>query len=159
MERNPPPDAARYSLEALAEKAAVSARTVRYYVQRGLLPPPVFRGRETTYGEEHLLRLRAIQRLKDRFLPLDAIAAELDRRSLRELEALAEGRDAPLTPAPVHSRPASTLTVAPVSQTLTRYPLAPGLDLTLTDDAPGASRALAERLLLEARRSSNSNDA
>lgn len=155
MERNPPPDAARYSLEALADKAAVSARTVRYYVQRGLLPPPVFRGRETTYGEEHLLRLRAIQRLKDRFLPLDAIAAELDRRSLRELEALAEGRDAPVTPAPAPMRPASTLTVAPVSQTLTRYPLAPGLDLTLTDDAPGASRALAERLLLEARRSGN----
>ncbi|MBL8111736.1 MAG: MerR family transcriptional regulator [Acidobacteria bacterium] len=153
MERNPPPDAARYSLEALADKAAVSARTVRYYVQRGLLPPPVFRGRETTYGEEHLLRLRAIQRLKDRFLPLDAIAAELDRRSLRELEALADGRDTQVEPP--QAWPAPRPVVAPISQTQTRYQLAPGLDLTLTDDAPGASRALAERLLLEARRSGN----
>jgi Ca-activated chloride channel family protein len=157
MERTSPPDAARYSLETLAEKADVSARAVRYYVQRGLLPPPVFRGRETTYGEEHLLRLRAIQRLKDRFLPLDAIAAELDRRSLRELEALADGRDTPVAPAPAPIRPTPAFTASPISQTLTRYQLAPGLDLTLADDAPGASRALAERLLLEARRSSYNN--
>ena len=81
-----------WKLDALARQAGISPRTVRYYVQRGLLPPPVFRGRDTAYSEEHLLRLRAIRRLQERFLPLDAIQRELEQRSLAELQALAEGR-------------------------------------------------------------------
>lgn len=71
-------DEADYKLDELAERAGVPARTIRYYVQRGLIPPPVFRGRDTSYGEGHLLRLRMIKKLQDeRFLPLDAIATEL----------------------------------------------------------------------------------
>ena len=34
-----------YKLDDLAAAAGVSPRTVRYYVQRGLLPAPPFRGR------------------------------------------------------------------------------------------------------------------
>ena len=71
-------DDTRYKLDELAAAAGVPVRTVRYYVQRGLLPPPVFRGRDTSYDEGHLARLSLIKRLQDeRFLPLDAIAAEL----------------------------------------------------------------------------------
>lgn len=75
-----------YKLEELAEQAGLPPRTIRYYVQRGLLPQPVFRGRDTSYGEGHLLRLRLIRQLQDeRFLPLDAIASELEGRSDDEL--------------------------------------------------------------------------
>ena len=45
----------RWKLDELAERAGVSARTVRYYVQRGLVPAPEFRGPETAYGPEHVL--------------------------------------------------------------------------------------------------------
>ena len=50
-----------YKLEELARAAGTSPRTVRYYVQRGLLPAPAFRGKDTAYGPEHLVRLRAIR--------------------------------------------------------------------------------------------------
>ena len=63
-----------YGIKALAELGGVTRRTVRYYVQRGLLPAPAFRGKDTAYGPEHLVRLRAIRRLQEAFFPLDAIA-------------------------------------------------------------------------------------
>ena len=70
-----------WKLAELAAEAGVSPRTVRYYVQRGLLSAPAFKGPDTVYGEEHLLRLKAIRVLQARFLPLDAIQVELARLS------------------------------------------------------------------------------
>ena len=72
----------RLKIDELAERAGVSPRTVRYYVQRGLLPAPEFRGPDTAYGEEHLHRLKAIRVLQERHLPLDAIEATLASRSV-----------------------------------------------------------------------------
>ncbi|MGZ3460089.1 MAG: helix-turn-helix domain-containing protein, partial [Archangium sp.] len=77
-----------WKLTELAEAAGVPPRTVRYYVQRGLLPAPPFKGPDTVYGEEHLLRLKAIRALQAKFLPLDAIQVELARRGPEELKAL-----------------------------------------------------------------------
>lgn len=55
----------RFSISELAALAGISGRTVRYYVQRGLIPPPDGRGPGRHYGPEHLdriLRLRDLQR-------------------------------------------------------------------------------------------------
>lgn len=78
-----------YKLEELAAEAGVSPRTVRYYVQRGLLPAPEFRGKDTVYGREHLLRLHAIKRLQQGHLPLDEIQVRLANATLAELARLA----------------------------------------------------------------------
>ena len=54
----------RYSIGELAERAGVSRRTVRFYVQRGLLPVPLGRGRGEHYDATHLaavLRVKALQ--------------------------------------------------------------------------------------------------
>lgn len=82
-------------LEEVAKAAGVSPRTVRYYIQRGLLPQPSFRGPDTAYGEEHLVRLRAIRRLQDAYWPLDAIAGLFASRSERELASIADGTNVP----------------------------------------------------------------
>jgi DNA-binding transcriptional MerR regulator len=81
-----------YKLEELAEAAGIAPRTVRYYVQRGLLPAPDFRGSHTTYGDEHLLRLRAIKRLQEERLALEEIQSRLEGLSRAELEQLVSGR-------------------------------------------------------------------
>jgi DNA-binding transcriptional MerR regulator len=145
-----------YKLEELAEQAGVSARTVRYYVQRGLLPAPAFRGRDTAYGREHLLRLRIIRRLQDRFLPLDAIEAALAHRSLAELERMAAGHDLPKAGVelPVRSEPPQTPPRrSPVEavRRFERHELRPGLELQLADDAGPEARALFEALVRLAR--------
>src|SRR5690242_9918497 len=82
-----------WKLEELAQRAGVSPRTVRYYVQRGLLPAPRFRGRDTVYAQDHLLRLFAIRRLQERYLPLDAIQEHLSRRSTADLQRIVEGHE------------------------------------------------------------------
>ena len=58
------PRTTRYAIGDLADLGGVSRRTVRYYVQEGLLPAPFGVGRGNHYGPEHLdqlLRVKALQ--------------------------------------------------------------------------------------------------
>ncbi len=61
---------AKYTIKQLAELADVSRRTVRYYVQRGLLSPPLGSGRGSHYTEQHLQRLIEIRDAQTKGIPL-----------------------------------------------------------------------------------------
>jgi len=137
-----------WKLTELAEAVGVPPRTVRYYVQRGLLPAPPFRGPDTVYGEEHLLRLKAIRVLQARFLPLDAIQVELQRLTPEALRALADSELPPPAPAPepVPVRAPRRDAPPPPVTRWQRWELAPGLELHLADPADEKTRALAERV-------------
>jgi DNA-binding transcriptional MerR regulator len=65
------------TLAELAEDSGVPARTIRYYIARGVLPPPVVGGRGALYAEEHLERLGRIQKLQAQGLTLAQIAWKL----------------------------------------------------------------------------------
>jgi Ca-activated chloride channel family protein len=66
-----------FSIGELADRAGVTPRTIRYYVELGLLPPPAGTGNRATYGPEHLDRLMTIKKLQMRRLSLDEIRAYL----------------------------------------------------------------------------------
>ena len=86
-----------FDLTELCDLAGVTPRTVRYYIQQGLLPSPGARGPGARYDEEHLQRLHLIRRLQKEHLPLAEI-----RRRLESLDA--EGLSAALAePEPPHS--------------------------------------------------------
>jgi hypothetical protein len=53
----------RYGIEELAALGGVTRRTVRYYVQEGLLPSPLGVGRGRHYGPAHLARLQEVKGL------------------------------------------------------------------------------------------------
>src|SRR5689334_10571028 len=53
-----------YSLNDLADAAGIEARTIRSYIERGLLPGAQTRGRAASYSNEHLARLRVIKSLR-----------------------------------------------------------------------------------------------
>ena len=131
-------------LTELAEAAGVSARTVRYYVQRGLLPAPDFRGKDTVYGADHLIRLRAIRRLQERYLPLDAIQVELERHAPAELAKIAAGEEV-TPPARSPSGPAPGVPRVSVPDRWERFELAPGVELFVRDE--GSARRFARRIL------------
>jgi Ca-activated chloride channel family protein len=149
-----------WKLAELAAEVGLSPRTVRYYVQRGLLPAPPFKGPDTVYGEEHLLKLKAIRVLQGRFLPLDAIQVELLRLSPDELRTLASTPapndilpppPPPAAPEPLKASEASIAGRGSTARAVTvagyrRWELAPGLELHLADNADEKSRALAERV-------------
>lgn len=67
-----------YAIGDLAELAGVSRRTVRYYVQEGLLPAPLGLGRGNHYGQEHLDRLLRVKALQEAGRSLDEIRHALN---------------------------------------------------------------------------------
>jgi len=64
----------RYRIGELAREAGITVRTVRYYQERKLLPPPRRRGRIGWYSQAHLNRLRVIGQLLERGHTLGGIA-------------------------------------------------------------------------------------
>ncbi len=62
-----------YGIAELAELGGVSRRTVRYYVQEGLLAPPLGVGRGRHYGPEHLEQLLRVKSMQEQGLALDEI--------------------------------------------------------------------------------------
>jgi DNA-binding transcriptional MerR regulator len=77
----------RYTIADLQRETGVSPRTIRYYITQGLLPPAHGRGPSATYDRGHLLRLQAIKRQKERFLPLETIKHRLGDLTDEEIEA------------------------------------------------------------------------
>lgn len=61
----------------------MSARNIRAYHARQLLPPPVRRGRTAYYHEGHIRRLEAIRELQRRGYNLVSIAAILGLHDVR----------------------------------------------------------------------------
>jgi len=55
-----------YRIDDLARAAGTTARNVRAYQERGLLPPPEKRGRVGYYNDSHLARLKLIDSLLSR---------------------------------------------------------------------------------------------
>ncbi len=71
----------KLSLQQLSERADVPGRTVRFYIQKGLLPGPEGEKRGAYYTEAHLDDLLRIRQWQDAGLSLDAIASLLQARS------------------------------------------------------------------------------
>ncbi len=95
-----------YRMEELARLAGITVRTLRFYRERKLIPPPRREGRIAWYDDHHLARLRTITALLERGHTLSGIA-EL-------AEAFDHGRDvgdllgvagAPTEEEPVHLTP------------------------------------------------------
>ncbi|MEW2030974.1 MerR family transcriptional regulator, partial [Streptomyces roseifaciens] len=63
-----------YRVTELAEEAGITVRTLRFYRERKLLPPPRREGRIAWYGHHHLARLRTIGALLERGHTLGGIA-------------------------------------------------------------------------------------
>jgi DNA-binding transcriptional MerR regulator len=74
-------DPTRYTARDLAALCGVSERTVRYYVEEGLLPRPASRGRGANFEADHLTRLHLIRAMQQAGNDLESI-----RDYLREME-------------------------------------------------------------------------
>lgn len=114
---------ARYAIGDLARLGGVSRRTVRYYVQEGLIPPPLGVGRGNHYGPEHLDRILQVKALQEAGRTLDEI-----RRTSTDVDAEASA--------------GQPVAVPTIERSLwRRITLAPGVELHIAGDvrlpAPG----------------------
>jgi DNA-binding transcriptional MerR regulator len=69
------------TIEELSARVGMSARNIRAHRSRGLLPPPVMRGRVGLYSGVHIARLQLIKTLQEFGFNLTAIAAVLEHGS------------------------------------------------------------------------------
>ncbi|HEX4686866.1 MAG TPA: MerR family transcriptional regulator [Nocardioides sp.] len=61
------------TLDELTERVGISVRNVRFYTARGLVPPPIRRGRSGYYSGDHVARLQLVQELQGHGFTLSAI--------------------------------------------------------------------------------------
>ncbi len=87
-----------YSLSDLADATGIETRTIRSYIERGLLPGAQARGRAASYSKEHLSRLQVIRSLR-RARPNIALS---------EIRILLQG----LNPEQIHGLASGSITAA-----------------------------------------------
>jgi len=108
----------RHSLGELAALAGLPQRTVRYYIQRGLLDRPIGETRAAYYTSAHLERLLEIRRWTEAGVSLERIAEILAGTS---------------EPAPVPERRSGTVEVR------SHLTVAPGIELVVEPGRAGLS--------------------
>jgi DNA-binding transcriptional MerR regulator len=151
----------QYLIEELCRLTGFSRRTVRYYVQEGLVDPPAGRGRGGYYSDLQVAQLARIHVLQEQGYRLDAIrgmlapqataetaeAAEPTRESMIEPGTAAE----PTADAPRSSLQTTTSQASPHSS-WTRHVVARGVELHISAEA-GSHLGPAVATALEALRS------
>lgn len=80
-----------FTIDQLASESGLPSRTIRFYAQEKLLPPPdSFKGRTALYSGHHLEILKLIKSLKEkRFMPLSVIKEVIE--DPQKLENLYDG--------------------------------------------------------------------
>ncbi len=72
------PSEGEMTIRQLAERTGMTVRNIRAHQTRGLLPPPVVRGRTGYYNEEHVARIELTREMQADGLNLEAIRRVLD---------------------------------------------------------------------------------
>jgi len=124
-------DTKRYTIHELSERTGFTRRTIRYYVQEGLLAPPAGRGRGGFYYDSHLQRLLEIRSLQGRGFRLDAIG-EVLRKEPGAGTPRGEASPERVAPPPPPRAPQRELWV--------RYPVAPGVEVHVSRETEEARR-------------------
>lgn len=81
------------TIDELAAETGLTARNIRAYQSRGLLPAPELRARTGYYGDEHVARLRQIRELQSEGFNLEAIKRLLELTEGGRGEAVSFQRD------------------------------------------------------------------
>lgn len=69
------------TIDELAGRTGMTVRNIRAHQTRGLLPPPIVRGRTGYYSEEHVARIELTREMQADGLNLEAIRRVLDSGS------------------------------------------------------------------------------
>ncbi len=114
------------SLQQLSEQTGIPERTIRFYIQKGLLARPEGDRRGAFYTESHLGELLRIRQWQEAGLSLDAISNLLQAKN-----------EAPLSP----SRPGSI-------EVRSHLIIADGLELMVAAERAGLTQTQLRKLFL-----------
>ena len=110
----------RFSIKELAKLSGLTERTVRYYMEKGLVDRPVGQRKAAYYLDRHLEQLRTVKRYREAGFSLERISRLMKEGEVFDLAKAGES----------------------VSQRLlVRYSAAEGLELTVDPESSGLSLA------------------
>lgn len=81
------------TLEDLSNISGLTLRTLRYYIQEGILQGPDTRGKFSRYSQHHLDRLELIKRFKNLRLPIQEIRHLLENMNPEEISQIKQYQD------------------------------------------------------------------
>ena len=81
------------TIEELARRGGLSLRTLRYYIQEGLMPGPDTAGKYASYSQHHLDHITIIKRLKSLHLPLKEIRNLISNMTPRDMKRILQYQD------------------------------------------------------------------
>ncbi|MGH2461808.1 MAG: helix-turn-helix domain-containing protein [Chloroflexota bacterium] len=136
-----------YSIAELARETGATRRTIHFYVQQGVLEPPVGAGPRATYGDDHRLRLLAVPKLRAGGWHLDEIRAYFQRATQFSISRVVETGRMPADEEPETADKARRNGNVADAEPLTRYVLAPGVELLVSANAAAPARETVERSL------------
>jgi DNA-binding transcriptional MerR regulator len=119
----------RYLIEELCGLTGFTRRTVRYYVQEGLVDPPAGRGRGGYYSDLHVAQLARIRVLQEQGYRLDAIRGMFATQAAADTAGDVE---------PAHAAtvdPGAAEPAASPHTSWTRHVVARGVELHITAEA------------------------
>jgi DNA-binding transcriptional MerR regulator len=131
-----------FSIQDLCDQTGLPRRTIHFYIQQEILPPPQGSGLGARYQTEHLIRLKLIPILRQQGLRLDDIRQKFHTTNFADLQSLLD-QSQPTTPnLPV-------IRVPPVTppQAYLAYALPHGIVLMAPKDLSGDLQAKFQRLL------------
>jgi DNA-binding transcriptional MerR regulator len=132
-----------YTIQDLTDQTGVPRRTIHFYSQQGILPPPAGAGLSARYQEPHLVRLKLIPFLRQRGLRLDEIRRLFDGASPAGLAGmLAQEEQAAVPPMLVPPAP-----VALAGLRAVHYSLPGGMILVVPQDLERRQPELVTRIL------------
>jgi Ca-activated chloride channel family protein len=149
-----------FSLKQLARKTGMSTFAIRSWVRDERIPRTEARGPMTRYGEEHLLRIRAIQHLRRGGERLDAaserVKSATSHEELRELAGMptTKTKETPAAlgvaraPASIDALilPAYRAENARAREVWEHIPICPGVELRVRVDADSEAKRVARAI-------------
>jgi len=126
----------KYKINDVSKETGCTKRTIRYYVQRNLIPPPDYAGRGAYYNEHHIELIKIIKILRKEYLPLEKIKEKLDDNIFVK-KVLAKGKKSVTGKAP------DLLT----RNRIVRVNLSPDIEINYKDYLPGTIKNKIEKII------------
>jgi DNA-binding transcriptional MerR regulator len=130
-----------FSIQELCDQTGLPRRTIHFYIQQEILPPPIGSGLGARYQAEHLLRLKLIPHFRQQGLKLDDIRRKFHTTDRAALEQILAQSAAP------NLAPAAQPQIANPAQAYLAYHLAHGIMVFAPKELAPDVRARLERLL------------
>ena len=115
----------KYTIEDLSEITGYNRRTIRYYIQEGLLAPPAGRGRGGFYYDSHIQSLLKIKSMQRQGISIASMARFLEKEEPEQ--------------------------ALPQREIVVRYDIAPGVEVSVSRDVETREQRKIEDLVRIAR--------